>query len=137
MKPFPGKLVRKANGFVFSPKQMRWLEDVYPTHTNIEISKAIGISYWTLRSITRRKSIDLKKDRDWLVYERCKQMRKEPFGCAQEHYMSIQKRNTITIATKVSMEDYIILREAAKKAKQTKYEFIQNAIRKYIKEQNN
>jgi len=134
MKPFPGTLKRKEQGFVLTKPQIKWLSDVYPTNTNKDICKVIGINSGTLPYIIKRQCLHLAKDRDWLVYERCKQMHKVPIGCGKEHDISIQKFSTITIATKLSKEDYMILREAAKKSKKTKYEFIQDAIRKYIKE---
>ena len=135
MKPFPGKLKRKGHIYVLTKPQKKWLSEEYPQNTNKDICKIIGVCNSTLSSIIKRQCLYLTKDRDWWCYERCKYMKKAPIGCGQEHDISIQKHSTITIATKLSKEDYMILRAAAKKSNKTKYEFIRDAIRKYIKEQ--
>ena len=131
MRPFPGKLKRVKEGYVLNGWQRRWLHEVYPTNTNKEICKAMGINtnYVLSRLV---EGILLEKDEEWMYYERCRHIGKDQNGCAVVHDVSIQT-STITIATKLSRKDYAVLCDKAKKAKKTKYHYIQNIIRQALK----
>ena len=133
MRPFPGKLKKQGgNHYVLNGWQRKWLHEVYPTNTNKAICKAMGIS----TDVVLKNLIEgmvLEKDEEWMYYERCRRIGKQPGGCAVVHDVTIQT-HTITIATKLSRKDYAILCDKAKAKKQTKYHFLQNIIRKALKQ---
>jgi len=136
MRTFPGKLKRVsgANGgshYVLNGWQRKWLHEVYPTNTNKDICKAMGISTdAVLKNLI--EGMVLEKDEEWLYYERCKKIGRHK-GCAAVHDVAQQKASTITVATKLSPRDYKLLCFVAKKNKKNKYEYLQDVIRDALK----
>ena len=134
MSPFPGRLRKGKDGYYYLNRwQENWLRRYYPTYLNREIMNAMGICRQTFRRIIRGMFPALKKDHDWLYYYRCKQIHKDgDHGCAVVHKLTRQKRKTITVATKLSWSDYILMNKKAKEAHKTMYEYIQVLLLKEL-----
>ena len=136
MSPFPGRIRKGKDGFYYlNARQKAWLIKYYPTHLRKELLEAMGICRETFTRLIKQIIPPLKKDEDWKYYQRCLQIRENgDQGCAVIHRLTEQKRQTITVATKLSWYDYIRIRDEAKKQKKTLYKYLQGIILKSIRE---
>lgn len=128
IRPFPGKTRR------FRPltdEQILWIKDYYSNHTDKELASLAGTTPSTIRDNAKKQVPPLEKDEEWLYYERCKRIGKH-FGCSR---IAKQKRVTLVVATKLGKPDYLLLCEKAKNERKTKYQFLQEIIRKALHEQ--
>lgn len=128
IRPFPGKTQR------FRPltdEQIQWIKDYYSNHTDKELASLAGIDPGTISYNAKKQIPPLEKDEEWLYYERCKRIGRH-LGCSR---ITKQKRVTIVVATKLGKHDYLLLCEKANNARKTKYQFLQEIIRKALHEQ--
>lgn len=148
MKRFPGKIeqaiVIHNYGHILNEDQEKWLRHWFPICGNEELCKAMHISQNVLARF--RKKYGLKKDSKYLKkvgYETAMkgvEARKKNGFIQPEHknpkssrLWTRQKGPFVTVATKISKEEYDKFVDVLKANKTTKYDVLRMFIRSYIK----
>ena len=149
MTRFPGKLemqvVKNSHGAIYcyvpDERQDKWIRKWFPITKNDELIEAMKIEPCTFRRLIKR--MGLKKDTKYLkangkkAASRIKKYfeengRKPSKNPKSSHLWTKQKGPFVTVATKISKEDYDKFVDVLKANKTTKFEVIRCFVQTYI-----
>ena len=143
---FPGVIPRETRRVVsevnLTAEQEQWVRKYYPVTSNKELMTAMGIGFSALYKI--RNKYHLKKDDDYMKHGRKKRLeqaresarengRRGYHNYSSVHVRTRQKGPFVTVATKLSKEDYDTFSSLVTLQGLTKHEVIRSLINEYIR----